>query len=221
MEKALRLAFERGVTEALPFLEQIEAKEKSISKYIKAYQNYCWPVNTIDDYQLAPFHILATQGKVHVDQTNQWHMETIADICKGDPNLFVATRYQIVNLNDQGSYDEAVNWWMELTHKGGEGMVVKPFDFIARGTDGILQPAIKCRGHEYLRIIYGPEYDLPTNIERLKNRGLARKQSLALREFALGIEGLERFVNAEPLRLIHECVFGVLALESEDVDPRL
>ena len=221
VEKALRLAFERGVTEALPFLEQIEAKEKSISKYIKAYQNYCWPVNTIDDYQLAPFHILATQGKVHVDQTNQWHMETIADICKGDPNLFVATRYQIVNLNDQGSYDEAVNWWMELTHKGGEGMVVKPFDFIARGTDGILQPAIKCRGHEYLRIIYGPEYDLPTNIERLKNRGLARKQSLALREFALGIEGLERFVNAEPLRLIHECVFGVLALESEDVDPRL
>jgi protein phosphatase len=46
-------------------------------------------------------------------------------------------------------------------------------------------------------------------------------RSLALREFALGIEGLERFVRGEPLRRVHECVFGVLALESEPVDPRL
>ena len=37
----------------------------------------------------------------------------------------------------------------------------------------------------------------------------------------LGIEGLERFVRKEPLRRVHECVFGVLALESEPVDPRL
>ena len=97
----------------------------------------------------------------------------------------------------------------------------RPYDFISIGTEGLLQPAVKCRGSEYLRIIYGPEYDLPENIERLKNRGLSRKQSLAIREFALGIEGLERFVKKEPLRRIHESVFGVLALESEDVDPRL
>jgi protein phosphatase len=100
-------------------------------------------------------------------------------------------------------------------------MVVKPYDFISKGAEGLLQPAIKCRGSEYLRIIYGPEYDLPENIVRLKNRGLSKKQSLAIREFALGIEGLERFVKKEPLRRIHESVFGVLALESEDVDPRL
>ena len=84
-----------------------------------------------------------------------------------------------------------------------------------------MQPAVKCRGSEYLRIIYGPEYDMTENLERLKNRGLSRKRSLALREFALGIEALARFVNNEPLRRIHESVFGVLALESEDVDPRL
>ena len=100
-------------------------------------------------------------------------------------------------------------------------MVVKPYDFLAYGKEGLLQPAVKCRGSEYLRIIYGPEYDMTENIERLKNRGLSRKRSLALREFALGIEGLERFVKSEPLRRIHESVFGVLALESEDVDPRL
>ena len=117
--------------------------------------------------------------------------------------------------------DLGVRWWEELTGRGGEGMVVKPLDFIARSSRGLVQPAVKCRGREYLRIIYGPEYLLPENLERLRARGLSTKRSLALREFALGIEGLERFARKEPLRRVHECVFGVLALESEPVDPRL
>ncbi len=100
-------------------------------------------------------------------------------------------------------------------------MVVKPYSFIAKGRRGLLQPALKCRGREYLRIIYGPEYTLPEHLERLRARGLSKKRSLALREFALGIEALTRFVKREPLRRVHECVFGVLALESEPVDPRL
>ena len=103
----------------------------------------------------------------------------------------------------------------------GEGMVAKPLNFIAEGRRGITQPAIKCRGPEYLRIIYGPEYLLPGNLERLRSRNVGAKRSLASREFALGVEALERFVRKEPLRLIHECVFGVLALESEPIDPRL
>ncbi len=221
VEKALKQAYERGVKEALPSLEKFSQKNDAVSKYVKAYQNYCWTVHSLDDYQLAPFHILATEGHVHVDKSHEWHMENIAEICKGDAKLLMATPYKIVHVNDQDSYSEAINWWMELTEKGGEGMVVKPYDFIAFGSEGLLQPAVKCRGSEYLRIIYGPEYDLPANIERLKNRGLSRKQSLALREFALGIEGLERFIKKEPLRRIHESVFGVLALESEVVDPRL
>jgi len=100
-------------------------------------------------------------------------------------------------------------------------MVVKPCEFIFRGSKGLVQPAMKCRGPEYLRIIYGPEYDADENLVRLRARGLGHKRSLALREFALGIEGLERFVRYEPLRRVHECAFGVLALESEPVDPRL
>jgi len=99
--------------------------------------------------------------------------------------------------------------------------VIKPLTFTARGKKGLVQPAVKCRGKEYLRIIYGPEYTADANLQRLRNRGLAYKRSLALREFALGIEALERFVRREPLRRVHECVFGVLALESEPVDPRL
>jgi protein phosphatase len=97
----------------------------------------------------------------------------------------------------------------------------KPLEFIVRGRRGLVQPAVKCRGREYLRIIYGPEYTAAENLERLRSRGLGAKRSLALREFALGIQGLERFVRREPLRRVHECVFGVLALESEPVDPRL
>jgi protein phosphatase len=100
-------------------------------------------------------------------------------------------------------------------------MVVKPKSFIAKGHRGVVQPAVKCRGQEYLRIIYGPEYTQPEYLTRLRTRRLGGKRGLAAREFALGVEALERFVRAEPLRRVHECIFGVLALESEPVDPRL
>ena len=133
----------------------------------------------------------------------------------------MATRHKFVNLLSHESEGDATKWWLELTGRGSEGMVVKPLEFLARGTRGWVQPAVKCRGPEYLRIIYGPEYTLATNLDRLRSRGLGAKRSMAMREFALGVEGLERFTRGEPLRRVHECVFGVLALESEPVDPRL
>jgi protein phosphatase len=171
--------------------------------------------------RIAPFHLLATEGKTFFDKNHIWHMEMLQKLCAADEALLLATNYKIITLTDEESWREGVNWWLEMTEKGGEGMVVKPFDFVVRASRGLVQPAIKCRGKEYLRIIYGAEYDLPENLERLRQRGLSAKRSLALREFALGVEGLERFVRKEPLRQIHECVFGVLALESEPVDPRL
>ena len=171
--------------------------------------------------KLAPFHIMASDGRVHVERDHLWHMETVATVCAQDEGFLVATPHRKVDLTDAASETSAIAWWEELTGRGGEGVVVKPLSFVAGGGRGLLQPAIKCRGPEYLRIIYGPEYDAPENLERLRSRWLSAKRSLALREFALGIEGLERFVRGEPLRRVHECVFGVLALESELVDPRL
>ena len=222
VNQVLRQALDRGIEAASASLEKFTYKQSAIAKYRTAYRNYCWKVSDIADYQLAPFHILATEGAVHVDKNHEWHMTNIHEICQADPQMFRATPYKIVETQNEASIQEAIDWWLELTAKGGEGMVVKPYDFIVYGNkDGLLQPAVKCRGSEYLRIIYGPEYDLPENLTRLKNRALGRKRSLALREFALGIEGLERFVRKEPLRRIHESVFGVLALESEEVDPRL
>ncbi|PCH99341.1 MAG: polynucleotide kinase-phosphatase [Bacteroidetes bacterium] len=221
VELVLKKAVDGGIGKAKQPLEQYSNRKTAIAKYTDAYRHYCWDVSSVEDYKLAPFHILATEGKVHVDKDHEWHMENIKELCKADEKIFRVTPYKVIDTQDKESVAEAVDWWLELTKVGGEGMVVKPYEFVATGRDGLLQPAVKCRGSEYLRIIYGPEYDLPENLERLKNRGLSRKRSLALREFALGIEGLERFVKKEPLRRIHESVFGVLALESEEVDPRL
>ena len=202
-------------------LARARERVEMTAHYVDAYRRYCWPVHSVVDLKLAPFHILATEGKVHMDKDHVWHMETLANICRADETLLLSTPYKIVDVTNQASQDEGCRWWQELTGRGGEGMVVKPFDFIAKSSRGVLQPAIKCRGREYLRIIYGPEYTAKENLERLRSRGLSAKRSLALREFALGVEGLERFVRLEPLRRVHECVFGVLALESEPVDPRL
>ena len=174
--------------------------------------------------RLAPFHLLATEGVVHADKDHAWHLATLGRLCRADDGatpLLQATAHQILDVTDPESEAAGVRWWTELTERGGEGMVVKPLDFVARGRRGPVQPAVKCRGREYLRIIYGPEYTAPEHLERLRSRRLFAKRSLALREFALGIEALERFVRAEPLRRVHECVFAVLALESEPVDPRL
>jgi len=175
----------------------------------------------LDDLKVAPFHLLASERAVHTDKDHVWHMATLARLCAADAGLLLATPYRVVSLSDDRSLQEGITWWEELTASGGEGMVVKPLQFIGRNRRGLIQPAIKCRGREYLRIIYGPEYTAPEHLERLRARGLGTKRSLALREFALGIEALHRFVEREPLRRVHECVFGVLALESEPVDPRL
>ena len=202
-------------------LTRFVQRQELAGRYVDAYRRYCWPVASLDDLRLAPFHLLASEGTVHSDRDHLWHMETLARICAQDPALLLATPYLLVDLEDEAGREAGIGWWERLTAAGGEGMVVKPHEFIAAGRKGLAQPAVKCRGPEYLRIIYGSEYATPANLERLRARGLGAKRSLALREFALGIESLERFVRREPLRRVHECAFGVLALESEPVDPRL
>lgn len=217
---ALQAAASRGVDVA-ELLDRTSQRQVMASQYIEAYRHYCWPVHSLDDLKLAPFHILATEGHIHTNATHTWHMDTLARLCAADPKLLLPTPYKLVDVTNPESQAAGIQWWNELTGSGGEGMVVKPMEFTAKGRRGLIQPAVKCRGREYLRIIYGPEYTAPENLERLRSRGLNAKRSLALREFALGVEALERFVRQEPLRRVHECVLGVLALESEPIDPRL
>jgi protein phosphatase len=215
----LRRAVERGSGEAL--LTRFQERALLAERYVDAYRRYCWEVASVTDLKMAPFHLLASEGAMHTEKDHPWHMELLSRLAAADPEVLLATPYRVVDVTDLESQQEAIRWWEEHTERGGEGMVVKPLDFVAKGRRGIVQPAVKCRGREYLRIIYGPEYTEPRNLERLRSRGLSHKRSLALREFALGVEGLERFARGEPLRRVHECVFGVLAMESEPVDPRL
>jgi protein phosphatase len=217
--------------EAIALLEQAQARGIDVplaayqhrsqlaQQYCQTYRRYCWPVQSIADLKLAPFHLLATEGSVHTDKSHLWHLAQITKLAQLDPELWLTTAHQIVDPSDANSVAQGIDWWLARTQQGSEGMVVKPLDFLppSRST----QPAVKCRGQEYLRLIYGAEYSLPEYLERLRQRSLSAKRSLALREFALGITALDRFVAREPLRRVHECTFGVLALETEPIDPRL
>lgn len=217
---ALEAAGARGVDTAA-ILARVTQRNEAALGYVEAFRRYVRPVESIGDLRLAPFHLLATEGRVHVDQTHRWHMEELASICAAAPDLLMATPFREVDLSDEGQVAGATAWWEELTANGGEGVVVKPLSFLARDRRGLVQPALKVRGREYLRIVYGPEYSLPDHLLRLRERAVSSKRRLALSEFSLGLEALHRFVERAPLRSIHECVFGVLALESEPIDPRL
>ena len=202
-------------------LERTRSRERNARGYVEAYRQYSASSNGLDGVQLAPFQVLATEGKSYAEAAHSWHM-TIADrLAAVDPEFIRPTRSLTVNLADEDSVAASIQWWEELTASGGEGMVVKPLANLTRGPKGLVQPGIKVRGREYLRIIYGPDYTEPGNLERLRDRNLGHKRSMALREYALGIEAIERLVAREPLWRIHQAVFAVLAMESEPVDPRL
>ncbi|MCP3936388.1 MAG: polynucleotide kinase-phosphatase, partial [Actinomycetia bacterium] len=198
-----------------------EARTGHVASYVDAYRRYCWATDGAEGIEIAPFQILAAEGEVLARRAHRWHLDTVDSLIEHDSALLRRTERRHVCPTDETQVAEAIEWWEASTAAGAEGMVVKPAETIVEGAKGLVLPGVKCRGREYLRIIYGPEYLEPANLDRLRERSLGRKASLARREFALGIEALDRFVAREHLFRTHECVFGVLALESEPVDPRL
>ncbi|MET9487928.1 polynucleotide kinase-phosphatase [Nocardia sp. NPDC006630] len=215
---------ERGLDVA-DLAERTLAREADAEAFTTAYGRYCWPVDGLAGVRLAPFQILAGQSANYAVREHNWHLERLDRLVAADPGLFTPTRRVLVDLADAEGEAAATTWWSELTAAGGEGMVVKPVGSLVTGTGTRsgrpVQPGVKCRGPEYLRIIYGPEYLRPENLRRLRQRGLGGKRSLALREYALGLESLDRLAAGEPLWRVHEAVFAVLALETEPIDPRL
>ncbi|MFE2751860.1 polynucleotide kinase-phosphatase [Actinosynnema sp. NPDC059335] len=199
-------------------MARTESRLANATGYRGAYLRYVRPTDGLAGVTLAPFQLLAARGRTFHDRDHRWHLDVLGRLRGG---LFTPTRHLVVDTADDEQVAAGVRWWEELTAAGGEGMVVKPLANLVRGDRGLVQPGVKVRGREYLRIIYGPDYTEPENLERLRKRGLGAKRSLAIREYALGLEALERAVRGEPLWRVHECVFAVLALESEPVDPRL
>jgi hypothetical protein len=196
-------------------------RAEDIAGYSAAYRAYVRP--TSDGVTLAPFAVLAGSGVSYADKDHGWHLALADRLVAADPTLFTPTRRILVDLADDAQVATAIDWWLELTGAGGEGMVVKPYAGLA-ATDRkgrLAQPGVKCRGREYLRIIYGPEYARPEQLASLRQRSLGRKRSLALREHGLGLAALDRLAEGAPLWRVHELVFAILACESEPVDPRL
>ncbi|MEU5656523.1 polynucleotide kinase-phosphatase [Streptomyces sp. NPDC047737] len=219
---ALSAAAARGVDVRDLAGRQAERAEDAAA-FTDAYRRYCWSTEGLDGVRLAPFQILAVQGRSLASVPHDEQLAWLDRLVEHDPTgLLQVTRRLVVDTGDEDSVRSGVDWWLEMTGRGGEGMVVKPLGALVRDAKGrLVQPGIKVRGREYLRIIYGPEYTRPENLERLRSRFLGHKRSLALREYALGLEALDRLAEGEPLWRIHEAVFAVLALESEPVDPRL
>nr|WP_221380840.1 polynucleotide kinase-phosphatase [Actinoplanes polyasparticus] len=203
--------------------EQLSLRSDEIDGYSAAYRVYVKPTDGLDGVTLAPFAVLAGDGVSYADRDHGWHLALADKLVAADPALFTPTRRMIVELGDQASEAAATQWWLELTASGGEGMVVKPWTGLkavdAKGR--LIQPGVKCRGREYLRIIYGPEYTRPEQLTRLRRRNLGRKRNMALREHGLGLAALDRLAEDAPLWRVHELVFAILAIESEPVDPRL
>ncbi|MER7733123.1 polynucleotide kinase-phosphatase [Streptomyces erythrochromogenes] len=225
---ALEAATARGVdTGAL--LERQRGRAVDAAAFTDAYRRYCWSTDGLEGVRFAPFQLLAAAGRslaaVPHDEQLAW-LDRLVDAddpgTAGGSGLLRRTGRILVDTGDEDSVRAGTDWWLELTAAGGEGMVVKPLRAYARDGKGrLVQPGVKVRGREYLRIIYGPEYTRPEQLERLRERFLGHKRSLALREYALGLEALDRLAADEPLWRVHEPVFAVLALESEPVDPRL
>ncbi|GGV06979.1 polynucleotide kinase-phosphatase [Streptomyces litmocidini] len=220
-------ALERAVGRGVEGLDGLLARQREravdAAAFTEAYRRYCWPTEGLEGVRFAPFQLLATRGRSLAAVPHDEQLARLDRLVEHDPTgLLQVTRRLVVDTGDESSVRAGVDWWLELTGAGGEGMVVKPLAALVRDAKGRLgQPGVKVRGREYLRIIYGPEYTRPENLERLRQRFLGHKRSLALREYALGLEALDRLAGGEPLWRIHEAVFAVLALESEPVDPRL
>ncbi|OLR90039.1 polynucleotide kinase-phosphatase [Actinokineospora bangkokensis] len=210
----LSAAAARGV-DVGDLLARTALRSDNVGAFRDAYRRYCAPTSGLDGVRLAPFQVLASEGRSYAREPHLWHLSVADQLCAADP-LFAPTRRLVVA---PGSVDEGVAWWEALVAAGGEGMVVKPAANLTGSGRELVQPGIKVRGPEYLRLIYGPDY--LQHLPRLRKRNLGHKCSLALREYALGLEALDRAAAGEPLWRVHECVFAVLAMESEPVDPRL
>nr|WP_184583950.1 polynucleotide kinase-phosphatase [Lipingzhangella halophila] len=218
--EVLSAAAERGL-DVSGLTEEVDSRESDIEAFSQVYRRYTWHTEGVEGLRYAPFAVLAAEGAAFTDRDHDWHIALAERLAKHS-ELVIGTRHRAVDLSDPAATSAAAEWWSELVASGGEGMVVKPGSgALATGAKGLLQPGLKVRGPEYLRIIYGPDYLRPDRLAKLRQRGLGRKSGLALREHKLGLESLARHARGEAMWRVHEPVFAVLAMESEPVDPRL
>jgi predicted kinase len=114
--------------DALPLVERYRQRLEAANRYVDSYRRYCWQVESVNDLKLAPFHLLATEGQVHVQRDHLWHMQKLAELCRAGDGLLLATPYKQVDVTNTESVEQATRWWEDLTSRGGEGIVLKPLE---------------------------------------------------------------------------------------------
>jgi hypothetical protein len=196
-------------------LQRLDERKECYRKYRVLHERY--QAEAGSPFHFAPFHLIATEERSYFDQNHNWHMEVLRSLVRRAGHPLFETLYRTFSLDDERAVEECCRWWEELSESGAEGLVVKPFYFIPRGRRGWAQPGIKCRGSEHLRMVYGPEYDLLESRWELASRDALKrrreKHRRVLKQFALSLEGVERFLRGEPTQRVEACVRGVLSLE--------
>jgi protein phosphatase len=195
----------------------VNAEQESLERYDLMFKKYRTEDSGLSAIRFAPFHLLAAEGQAFFHRSHLWHMETLCHLARFGNGFLIPTRYEVVTLDDRRTWSKTEHWWEELSADSSEGLVVKGLPFVPRGRRGLAQPALKCRTSDHLRLVYGPRYDSGESREVLLSRtSLLRRRNKhrrILRQFALSMEAVNRFVKRSPMEDVHQCLLGVLAQE--------
>ena len=202
--------------------EEVIKNLDNIEKYKEQLENYCWDTN-ITNIKIAPFHLLAHEKKTFFDKPHEWHLNHFNEIIDLKENdLFIKTPYVIVNLDSEDSKKKAIDFWLDITSKGYEGVMFKSETFVEKNADGkTILPMMKVRGKDYLRIIYGINYNDKKYLDKLRYRNVSKKRFLHYTEMSLSIESIKLFSNGEPFNKWHDYIFASICLGNMATDHRL
>jgi SAM-dependent methyltransferase len=195
---------------AAALLARVRARAAAVCVYEDAVRRLCVPAYAPGDLRLAHVRVLAGEGAVYAARDPGWHLDRLAAPAAAAPHTLLETEQAVIDLADPASEETAQAWWEAAVARGGRGVVVRPLE---AATDGLMAPAVKCRGDAALLLAHGPEHALPGHREQARGPGLDEACSRAAREWALSLEALEGFVHGEPAARVHACFFAALGVK--------
>lgn len=166
-----------------------------------------------------PYHLLAAQSGTFFHQPHAWHTAQLSAFSQGHPTRVRALRSEVLDLQDHDHRRSLVAWWQELSEAGAPGIIVKPVTLELFVNHEYLQPAMKVRGREALRMVYGPFYTEHDLLAHHRTRSLKERRELVIRHFVLGKEALTRFVAGQPHAEVLQIITTHLAISTMDGNP--
>ena len=185
-------------------------------------QAYTTHLPTSDpDWTFVPYHLLASASALYFDQTHAWHLAHLERLCQHTTYHLRPLQWQQIDLSDHQARHKIIEWWHHLNATSKPGLIMKPLHFETIVGNEPIQPAIKVRTHEALRQTYGLEFDQPEALNHHRSRSLKDRRELAVRQYALGKEALQRFQARQPFAEVLQASFCHLAISTTDKEPLL